>query len=257
MSAFRRSGMWLVNPLVFNDQDFGPSLHSSMIPPVPSTYPAYVSSSLLSGKSTDATDGDWVPTVSGTSASDKGEDSGSEGGSGPEQSGELTSEVPRIAHAHPPGSPSSRACSPISNGCPTPSAKLPHQDSHTHSMSTDPGGPSASGSGSSHAHSQSASRSTSHGYSMRSVLTSLAQQAFLLPKSTSQASTTSFTSSTSMSEAVRQGLEQKLQHMETALQTRDVQLLEAEILITDLASHLQRSEANEGTANTHAHIMDS
>ncbi|KAF8572759.1 hypothetical protein K439DRAFT_1625553, partial [Ramaria rubella] len=55
-----------------------------------------------------------------------------------------------------------------------------------------------------------------------------------------------------MSEATWQGLKQKLQRMETALQTRDVQLLEAKILIADLASRLQCSEANEGAANTHA-----
>lgn len=55
-SAFRRSGMWPINPNVFDAQDYGPSLHSSINPAGPSGAPNLVPSSPSSAKMTDGAD---------------------------------------------------------------------------------------------------------------------------------------------------------------------------------------------------------
>lgn len=69
ISAFRRSGMWPINPGIFDAQDFAPSLHSSTQNSAPSSYPLYIASSPFSCRTTDATDPDWVVTKSNTSSS--------------------------------------------------------------------------------------------------------------------------------------------------------------------------------------------
>lgn len=69
ISAFHRSGMWPINPGIFDAQDFAPSLHSSTQNSAPSSYPPYIASSPFSCRTTDATDPDWVVTESNTSSS--------------------------------------------------------------------------------------------------------------------------------------------------------------------------------------------
>ena len=68
-SAFRRSGMWLIDPGIFNEQDFAPSLHSSTHVSGPPFYPSYVPSSPMSGRVTSPTDAEWVVTEPQTPSS--------------------------------------------------------------------------------------------------------------------------------------------------------------------------------------------
>lgn len=69
-SAFRRSGMWPIDPTVFNHQDYAPALHSSTQVTAPSSYPTYVPSSPFSARATSPTDAEWVMTEPNTPSSD-------------------------------------------------------------------------------------------------------------------------------------------------------------------------------------------
>jgi hypothetical protein len=72
-SAFQQSGMWLIDASVFSEADYAPSLHSSTQMAGPPSYPAYVASSPVSGKTTNFTDTDWVLTETNTSSSEAGD----------------------------------------------------------------------------------------------------------------------------------------------------------------------------------------
>ena len=69
ISAFRCSGMWPINPSIFDDHDFAPSLHTSFHTPAPVTYPTHIPSSPFSGRTTDDTDVDWIATEPNTPSS--------------------------------------------------------------------------------------------------------------------------------------------------------------------------------------------
>ena len=61
-SAFCCSGMWPIDPSIFDHHDYAPTLHSSTQVTGPSLYPNYVASSPFSARATLPTNPDWVMT---------------------------------------------------------------------------------------------------------------------------------------------------------------------------------------------------
>ncbi|KAF8584726.1 hypothetical protein K439DRAFT_1616525 [Ramaria rubella] len=217
--------MWPVNPDIFNEQDYGPSLHSSTVPAAPSTYPAPVGSSpRLAKLRTESSDATFVPT----------DTPGSDG------MGEASDCESKAGHED--GVPSDMGAS---------HSEFTHTRVHTPFVAHQQGGLMDPGTSTTptlrtlRGRSLSMAVSSSHRQMTQSMSSTLAQRAFLLPKNLSHTSMTSFTSSTSMSNATCTGLEEKLRHMEK-------QLHNTQTLITHLTGQCECSEVSEEATGSHA-----